>query len=118
MNYLRKFGLAVVAIAFCLGIFVTASNAQYGRDRNWRQQQRGGLWEGFPQTRRSRNRDYRYGRVTPQEYRRLQRQRERLYNSRYRYYRNDGYISDRERRKLQKKYYKYRRSVYRDRRDW
>jgi hypothetical protein len=48
----------------------------------------------------------------------LQRQRERLYNSRNRYYRNDGYLSAREQRRLQRRYYQYRRNVRRDRRDW
>ena len=59
----------------------------------------------------------RYGRITTQEYWRLRRQRARLYNTRNRY-NNDGYISNRERRTLQNRYTRYRRSVYRDRRDW
>ena len=116
MNFLRKFSLAVVGIAFCLGIFVATGNAQYGRERSW-QQQRGGYWQG-QQNRRWRNRNYRNNRITPREARRLQRQRARLANTRYRYYRNDGRISYRERQKLARKYSKYRRNVYRDRRDW
>ena len=116
MNFLRKFSLAIIGIAFCLGIFVATGNAQYGRERGW--QQRGGLWEGQTNNRRWRNRNYRNYRITPQEARRLQRQRMRLYNTRERYYGNDGRLSYKERRKLAKRYSKYRRNVYRDRRDW
>ena len=117
MNFLRKLGLAIFAIAFCLGIFAATSSAQYGRDRGY--QQRGDNWERVSQARRWRNRNYRSGGgISPYEYRRLQRQRERLYNSRSRYYRNDGRLSNWERRRLQNRYYRYRRNVYRDRRDW
>ncbi len=112
MNFLRKFSLAIFAIAFCFGLFVATGNAQSGREKGY--QQRGGYWEG--QNRGWRNNRNR--RITPQEARRLQRQRERLYNSRNRYYTNDGRLSYKERRKLAKRHTKYRRNVNRDRRDW
>jgi len=105
MKSIKKLVLMFSVAAFCLGIFVTTGNAQY-QDRGWRNRQNNG------QNRVNRNR-----RISPQEARRLQRQRERLIRTRNRYYRNDGYVSDKERGKLQKKYYKYRRAVKRDRRD-
>ncbi len=104
MKVIKKLVLTFSVAAFCLGIFVTTGNAQY-QDRGWRNRQNNG------QNRINRNR-----RISPQEARRLQRQRERLIRTRDRY-RNDGYISDKERSKLQKKQYKYRRAVRRDRRD-
>jgi len=104
MKLIKKLVLTFSVAAFCLGIFVTTGNAQY-QDRGWRNRQNNG------QNRINRNR-----RISPQEARRLQRQRERLIRTRDRY-RNDGYISDKERSKLQKKQYKYRRAVRRDRRD-
>jgi hypothetical protein len=63
------------------------------------------------------NRNYRYGRISPREARRLQRQRARLYQARNRYAR-DGHLSYSERRRLANRYQRYRRDVYRDRRDW
>ncbi len=104
MKLIKKLVLTFSVAAFCLGIFVTMGSAQY-QDRGWRNRQNNG------QNRINRNR-----RISPQEARRLQRQRERLIRTRDRY-RNDGYISDKERSKLQKKQYKYRRAVRRDRRD-
>lgn len=114
MNYLKKFGLFASAIIFCLSVLVVSADAQrrYGNWNNGRYNN--GSW----QNRNRQNRNWRASRITPQEYRRLQRQRVRLYNTRNRYYNNDGYISYKERRKLQKRYLKYRRNVYRDRRDW
>ncbi|MEP6901148.1 MAG: hypothetical protein ABJA66_05320 [Actinomycetota bacterium] len=111
MNYLKKFGLALAAIVFLISISVISGNAQSYRNREWqnrdnnRQNQQSQRWR-------------RNGRVTPQEYRQLSRERYRLNRRTNRYYQNDGYISNQERRKLAKKYYKYRRNVYRDRRDW
>ena len=104
MKLIKKLVLTFSVAAFCLGIFVTTGSAQY-QDRGWQNRQNNG------QNRINRNR-----RISPQEARRLQRQRERLIRTRDRY-RNDGYISDKERSKLQKKQYKYRRAVRRDRRD-
>jgi hypothetical protein len=111
MNYLKKLGLAFVAIAFFMSISVVSSYAQRYRDRSW--ENRDSYWEN------NQYRRYRRGsRITPQEYRRLMRQRSRLSRRANRYYSNDGYLSYRERRKLARKYYQYRRNVYRDRRDW
>ena len=115
MKSMKKLVLICSVLAFCLGIFVTTGNAQY-RDRNRDRRYEDRDWQnnqGY-----ERNRLYRNRRISPQEARRLQRQRERLYRTQNRYYRNDGYLSNRERNKLQKKYYKYRGNVRRDRRDW
>jgi lipopolysaccharide export LptBFGC system permease protein LptF len=117
MRSVKKLGLLVTALAFFLGIFVVTGNAQYDRNRRWQNNNDGSLSEYRNRNRRWRNGYDGYGRITPQEARRLQRQRYRLYNQRNRAYR-DGYVTDRERWKLQRKYYKYRRNVYRDRRDW
>lgn len=114
MNYLKKLGLFAAAIVFCLSLSVITADAQR-RNRSWNS---GNYNNGSWQNRSRQNRNWRASRVTPQEYRRLQRQRIRLYNTRNRYYNNDGYISSKERRKLQKRYLKYRRNAIRDRRDW
>ena len=108
---MKKLVLMFSMTAFCMGIFVTTGNAQY-QDRNWRNKRQETVQNSQYRNRRNRNQ-----RISPQEARRLQRQRERLYRTRDRYYRNDGYISDKERSKLQKKQYKYRRAVKRDRND-
>jgi hypothetical protein len=113
MNYLKKLGLVFAALAFFISISAVSGYAQRYRDRSW--ENRDSYWQDQPNYRRYRRSS---SRITPQEYRRLSRERYRLYQRTNRYYRNDGYISDRERRKLARKYYKYRRNVYRDRRDW
>lgn len=62
---------------------------------------------------RSYNR-YRRHRITPQERRRLMRQRMRINSTRYRI-RRDGVVTSRERRRLNRETYRYRRSVRRAR---
>jgi hypothetical protein len=111
MNYLKKLGLVCVAIAFFISISAVSGNAQRYRDRSW--EDRDSYWQNNEYRRYRRS-----SRLTPREYRRLARQRARLYPRSNRYYRNDGYISERERRRLAGKYYRYRRNVYRDRSDW
>jgi hypothetical protein len=137
MSYLKKFGLVVSAIAFCLSLYVATVDAQWRQNRNWENRNRSVYSQRNDNRRWNRNRSIyqqnryiyrqqnrnvywqqnRYGRINPQEYRRLQRQRSRIYRNVYRYS-SDGYLSDRERRRLQRQQYRYRRSVYRDRRDW
>ncbi len=112
MNYLKKLGLALAAILFVMSISVISGNAQRYRNREW--QNRDNNWQ-YQQNRRWRNRN---GRINRNEYRQLSRERYRLYRRANRYYSNDGYLSYRERRNLARKYYKYRRNVRRDRRDW
>jgi len=109
MNLLRKLTLAAVAVVFCLGLFTVTTSAQ-GRHRGWsRHNNQVYIQYGNPIW-------YQRGRLSPQEYRRLQRQRYHFYQSRNRAYR-DGYINYNERRRLSRQYSKYRRNVYRDRRD-
>ena len=111
MNYLKKLGLVCVAIAFLMSIAVVSSYGQrYRERRSW--QERDNYGQNYQYRR------YRRSRITPQEYRRLSRQRYRLTRRANRYYSNDGYLSYRERRNLSRKYYQYRRAVRRDRRDW
>ena len=112
MNYLKRLGLAFATAAFLMSISVVTSYAQRSySERSY--QDRDSYWQN------NQYRRYRRGsRITPQEYRRLMRQRARLNRRAYRYYSNDGYLSSRERRRLARKYYQYRRNVYRDRRDW
>lgn len=109
MNLLKKISVGAMALAFGLVLFTTTTNAQ-GRHGGWSNRPVY-IQYGNPVWNR------RASRVTPQEYRRLQRERYRLYRSSNRYY-NDGYLSEKERRKLARKYSKYRRDVYRDRHDW
>jgi hypothetical protein len=80
------------------------------QNRSWQNRNRQNVY--WQQNRRLRN-----GRITTQEYLQLQRKRAQLYRTRSRYY-NDGYLSDKERRKLNKRYNKYQQRVRRDRRDW
>ena len=138
MSYLRKFGVIFMTIAFCLSLAVITSYAQpgnarwsgnNGRHRGWTQGRRNGWDNGrktgwrnrsIYQQQSSRNiywQQNRYGRLSPSEYWRLQRQRSRIYRNTNRYY-SDGYLNSSERRRLQRQQYRYRRNVYRDRRDW
>ncbi|HEX8250785.1 MAG TPA: hypothetical protein VF599_21610 [Pyrinomonadaceae bacterium] len=124
MNYLRKFGLVVSAVAFCLSLYVASADAQWRQNRTWENRERSVYSERSSSNRRwnrNRSNDYwqqnRYGRLTPREYWRLQRQRSRIYRSANRYSR-DGYLSDSERRRLMRQQYRYRRNVYRQSRDW
>jgi hypothetical protein len=124
MNYLKKFGLVFSTIAFCLSLFVISADAQRSR-RSWENRNRqNSNWQTRIWRNRNRqtvytqqNRNYRYGRITPREYWRLQRERERLYRTRNRVSR-DGYVSPQERRRLQRRYNQYQRRVRRDSRDW
>ena len=113
MKSMKKIGLVLSVFAFCLSVFAIPGDAQTYQDRNWRNRQNRDVYSQgrvYQNQRSSR-------RISPQEARRLQRQRERPYRSRDRYYRNDGQISYREQQTLQKKYYRYHRNVRRDRRD-
>ena len=138
MNYLKKLGLVCAAIAFLMSVSVVTGYAQGSRNRSWQNR------DSYPQNRQYRNRrtennrrwqsrsgyynnrsyqsryyrSNRYGRISRAEAIRLQRQRARLYRARSRYYNNDGRLSYRERRRLAERYQRYRRNVYRDRRDW
>lgn len=109
MKSILRLGLIVSAIAFFFSVSAIETNAQWNRNRNR-------SWDNY-------NRQYpnwqwqRRGRISPQEYRRLSRQRYRLNRSRQRAYR-DGYISPNERRRLYRQTYRYRQNVRRDRRDW
>lgn len=127
MNLLKKLGLFLTAVLFFTSLSVVSANAQPGKNR-WKGNN--GNHYGWYKNRQNSGRNWRndyyrqnrryygsYGRITPQEYWRLQRQRNRLYRS-YNRSTRDGYLTDRERRRLSRQYYKYRRSVYRDRRDW
>lgn len=115
MKLMKKLGLTLSAVAFCLSMFVLTSNAQYGNDRRWENNRR----DRSGSSRVHQNRGYqRNRRVTPREYYRLSRQRSRLYRSRERYQRNDGYINKRESQRLERQRDRYRRNVRRDRRDW
>ena len=123
MSYLKKFGLFVSAIAFCMSLYVATADAQWRQNRNWENRNRSVYSDRNNTNRRwNRNRNTywqqnRYGRLSPREYWRLQRQRSRIYRSTNRAYR-DGYLSSSERRRLMRQQYRYRRNVYRDRRDW
>jgi hypothetical protein len=112
MNYLKKLGLALAAIAFFMSVSAVSSSAQRTyRERNWQNRDYN---RQYQQNRRWRS----SGRLTPQEYRRLAWQRYRLNRQANRYYSNDGYLSYRERRRLARRYNQYQRNVYRSRRNW
>jgi hypothetical protein len=108
MYLFKKLVLALAVVVFCMGLFVATTNAQ-GRHRGWTKN-RVYIQYGNPVWQR------RNARLSPQEYRRLQRERYRLYRSTNRAYR-DGYINYNERRRLSRERDRYRRHVYRDRHD-
>jgi len=136
MKTLKKFGLFLTAIAFCLSLAVTASYAQpgkakyegnKGKHKGWTQGKHRGWDRRDDNWVRTNGRDYRRQRdgryydrngirITPQERRRLERQQSRLGRLRDRFYR-DGSLSNKEERKLDKKYTKYRRSIRKARRN-
>jgi hypothetical protein len=107
----KKIGVTMAAIAFSMGLFVATSNAQYSRYRTWSTGRSVYVQPGY-RSRSIQSRYYRTGRITPWEYRRLQRQRYRLYRSRDRAYR-DGYLTWRERRRLARQYDRYGRTYNR-----
>lgn len=138
MKFIKRLTLIFSAIAFCFSLAVVSADAQ-SRNRSWNNRnnndrlenrsnrswrnrnRRNNSWQNRSWQNRNRQNVYwqqnRYGRITPQEYRQLQRKRAQLYRTRNRYS-SDGYISSKERRKLQKRYSKYQRRVRRDTRDW
>jgi hypothetical protein len=107
MSLLKKIGVSAAALAFSMGLFVASSNAQY-RTRTWTT----GRTVYQPQYRQWQT--YRSSRITPREYRRLMRQRYRIYRSSNRAYR-DGRLDWRERRRLARQYNRYNRTYYRSR---
>jgi hypothetical protein len=140
MKFIKKLGVIFAAIAFCLSLTVATSYAQpgkagwknnNGKHKGWYKGQRNGWnkgrktgwlnrtgilsqqdWRNNRTTRRTRT-----GRLTSQELRQLQRRQTLLNRTRNRYY-SDGYLTNRESRKLNKRTNKYQRRVRRDTRDW
>lgn len=112
MKSILRLGVIFAAIAFFFSVTAVETNAQWNRNRNrsWGNQNR-----QYPNWQNRGN--WRRSRISPQEYRRLSRQRSRLYRSRQRAYR-DGYINGNERRRLYRQTQRYRQNVRRDRRDW
>jgi hypothetical protein len=113
MTYVKRLGLVCAAIAFLISISAVSGFAQRTyRDRSWESRDYN---RQYNQNRRY----YRRGsRMTPWEYRRMMRQRARYYRRANRYYSNDGYLSYRERRRLARRNYQYRRNIYQYRRNW
>jgi hypothetical protein len=111
MNLFRKLTLAVVAVVFCFGLFTVTTSAQgRGNHRGWSKHNKVQIQYGNPVWNR------RQARLSPQELRRLQRERYRIYRSTNRAYR-DGSINSNERRRLSRQRDRFRRHVYRDRHD-
>src|SRR5688572_11312796 len=112
MVLLKKLSLALVGLAFFVGLCVISAEAQrYSRYRNYDRSLYG---ETRYRSNTYRSRTWnRYGRLSPWERRRLARQRAALFNARIRFYYNDGRISWRERRRLAKLNARYRRTAYR-----
>src|SRR5215204_3226664 len=115
MSYLKRLGLAFAAIAFLMSISAVSGFAQRSYRERGGYQDRDSYWQNYRYRRYYRRSNYR---LTPREYRRLARQRARLYRRYNSYYGNNGYISYRERRRLARRYYQYRRNTYQDRRNW
>ena len=122
MNYLKKFGLLLTGVAFCLSLYVVSANAQRRDSGSWQHRQDGGYGQRI--NRRWRNRERRgywepnrYDRFSRFEYHRLQRLRARI-NRNFDRYDRDRYVSYRERRAFQRRAFNYRRNIYRARRNW
>lgn len=128
MNLFRKLLLAGSTLAILTSMAVVAANAQPGRARWEGNNGRHLGWYNQRYNRRFRNNRYgnfdrysvygaRPGYLSWRERRRLERQRYRLYNQRNRYY-SDGFLNNRERRRLSQRYRQYRYNVRRDRWDY
>lgn len=135
MNSLKKLGLIVSTFAFCMTLAVSASYAQPGKARyegnngkhkgwakqNRRAERREDRFENRDDRYEKRNdrlgrrngRAYSRGRLTESEYRRLERLRNRIDNRTDRYDDSGRGINNKERRKLNKQYSKYRRTARR-----
>lgn len=107
MKSILRLGVIVAVFAFFFSISAVETNAQWNRNRSW-----GNYNRQYPNWQWQRR-----GRISPQEYRRLSRQRSRIYRSRQRAYR-DGYVTPNERRRIYRQSQRYRQNVRRDRRDW
>src|SRR5262245_28181889 len=87
MSYLKRLGLAFLAIMFVVSMFAVTSYAQRGyRDRNY--QDRDSYWQNNDNYRRY---NRRRNRMSAWEYRRLMRQRALYYRRMNRNYGNYGY---------------------------
>lgn len=138
MKTLKNLGLVAAAFAFCMTLLVSTSYAQPGRARyegnngkhkgwskqkNRRAERREDRFENRDDRYERRNdrlgvrnqRAYNRGRLSQAEYRRLEQRRERLDDRQDRYEDSGRGINNKERRKLNKQYSKYRRTVRRAR---
>jgi hypothetical protein len=130
MKSLKKLTLIFIAVAFCLSLSVVTSMAQpgkakykgnngnhygweKGKHKGWNKGKKKG-WENRDdrwdrnddRLERRTNRNYRRGRISEDEYRRLQRRQNRINRIRDRYD-DDGVINNREQRRLRNRYGNY-----------
>ena len=113
MTYVKRLGLVCAAIAFFISISAVSGFAQRTySNRSWENRDYN---RQYDQNRRSYRRS---SRMTPWEYRRMMRQGARFYRRANRSYNNNGYSNYRERRRLERRNYQYRRNVYQYRRNW
>ena len=125
MNSLKKLSLIFTAIAFCLSLAVTATYAQPGRakwqgnngkHKGWYKGKHKG-WDKRDDRFNRRNarldrridRSYSRGRLSAEEYRRLERRRMTLHRVANRYQNTGRGINNREQRRLNRQYNTYNR---------
>ncbi len=125
MKFVKKIGLILSAIVFCLSLAAASAYAQPGKARyegnngkhkGWEKGKHKGWQKRDKRSERRITRGYNNGQINSSEYRRLQRRGNRLERVEDRY-RRDGYLNTRERRKLNTKYSKYNRKINRARRN-
>ena len=111
MKLFKKLGLIFAAFAFCLTVAISSSYAQPGKAK----------YEGNKGKHRGWTQGKHYGwnnrvnrRVNSREQRRIQNRQNQITRAENRFSR-DGIISSKERRKLDKRYSKYYRTVRRAR---
>lgn len=124
MKTLKKLGLIFSAIAFCMSLLVASASAQpgkakyegnNGKHKGWTKgkhkgwEKRDERWDRRDSRYDRRNdRNYSRGRLSAEEYARLERQRTRLGRIADRY-NSDGRINNREQSRIRRQYSRYNR---------
>src|SRR4051812_2919433 len=111
MYLIKKIGLAALAISFCFGSLVISASAQNnrgdgqnrGNQRNWQNQGNQRNWQNRGNGRGRQDGNRWGGRINQREGRNLRWQRNRIFQTRNRFYRNDGRISWWERQRLNRR---------------
>ena|SRR5829696_7137126 len=115
MTLIRRITVAALGLAFCIGLFVATSEAQ--SSWRWSRAQNRGCTQSRYRSwdnNRGRRIGWNNNRLSWRERRRIALMRNRMYDSRGRYY-NAGYLTPWQRRRLRMQAYRYRQqNAYRN----